>query len=54
MRERDEAPEPERDAAGVDLTLIDWFLDLSPEERLACNRGWIELALSAADRASPP
>ena len=28
------APEPEYDEAGVDVSLVRWFLTLTPEERL--------------------
>lgn len=35
-------PEPEESADGVDLTLIRWFLTLTPLERLETLQDWVD------------
>jgi hypothetical protein len=35
-------PEPEESADGVDLTLIRWFLSLTPLERLETLQDWVD------------
>jgi hypothetical protein len=44
-----EAPEPERSEDGVDVTLIDWMLSLTPNERLDALEGMLELAASVRE-----
>lgn len=37
-----EQPLPERDADGVDLTLVEWMLSLTPDERLTVLENYMD------------
>jgi hypothetical protein len=51
MTERAFDEEPDDVSDEVDLTLIDWFLTLSPWERLQASANWARLAaLGRADK----
>ncbi len=42
MEPQQQAPEPEYDSAGVDVTLIRWMLSMTPAERLEALQSFVD------------